>query len=148
MKTLACVVIFIAAVSCSPAYAGSDIRLASPLVFDYYTNAYCTYNPPAWTAANGFTADGNYLTGVSRGYVACGHSGRVGGLHYTYYCLLDVWDLSGNLISVTPHDYATCPPKQYDVGFTDPVNPAYRAYTVTNSYYGYIQSQYAVLVTP
>jgi hypothetical protein len=150
MKTLACVVMFVAALLRSPAYAGSEIQLPSPLVFNYYTNPYCHYNPPAWTAASGFTADGNYLNGISQGYVACGHSGRVGGLHYTYYCLLDVWDLSGNLISVTVHDSATCPSKATASSqtWTNPLNPAYQAYTVTNVYYGYIQSQYAVLDTP
>jgi hypothetical protein len=148
MKTLACVVLFVAAVLSIPAYAASEIRLASPLVFNYYINSYCFYNPPAWTAANGFSADGNYVNGISQGYVACGHSGRGSNIHYTFYCLLDVWDLSGNLISVTPQPYASCPQKQPVTVWTDPVNPAYQAYTVTNSYYGYIQSQYAVLETP
>jgi len=146
MKTPACVVIAVAAGLSSPAYAASEIRLPAPLVFNYYTNPYCTYNPPAWTAANGFSADGNYVLGISQGYVACGHSGRVGGLHYTYYCMLDAWDLTGNLISVTLQT-GTCPQK--NLGYwTNPVNPAYQAYTVTNTYYGYIQSQYAVLDTP
>lgn len=147
MKPLACGVIFVTAILSAPAYAGSEIRLPAPLVFNYYTNSYCTYNPPAWTAANGFSADGNYINGISKGYVACGHSGRGSNLHYTYYCLFDVWDLSGNLISVTPQPYASCPQKQLGT-WTNPINPAYQAYTVTNTYYGYIQSQYAVLDTP
>jgi hypothetical protein len=148
MKTLARVVITVAAVCSSPAHAGSQIRLPSPLVFNYYTNPYCTYNPAAWTAANGFSADGNYVNGVSQGYVACGHSGRLSNLHYTYYCLLDVWDLNGNLVSATPQPLATCPHKQSGTVWSNPVNPAYQAFTVTNTYYGYIQSQYAVLDTP
>lgn len=135
------------AMACATAFAG-EIKLPAPLVFDYYTNVNCHYNPPAFTAANGFTTDGNYLTGVSEGYVACGHSGRGSNIVYTRYCLIDTWDLTGNLVSVVEQPYASCPRKQYDVEFTDPVNPAYQAYTVTNSYYGYIQSQYAVLVTP
>lgn len=128
------------------AFAG-EIDLPSPKVFDYYTNPYCGYNPPAWTAANGFTADGNYITGVSSGYVACGHSGRGSNIHTTGYCLLDTWDLSGNLVSVVKGPYP-CPQKLNGETFTDPTNPAYQAYTVTNTYYGYIQSQYAVLITP
>jgi hypothetical protein len=130
------------------ALAQTSTQLPSPLVLNYYTNANCRYNPPAWTSATGFTADGNYVTGLSRGYVACGHSGRGSNLVYTYYCMTDVWDLLGNLVSVTvlPNSYWTCP--NVDSGATYTNAGGYEVYTVTNIYYGYIQSRYAVLVTP
>ena len=154
MKTLACVLIFVASILCNPAYAASEIQLPSPLVFKYAPpNPNCPNSTAeAWTSANGFTADGNYLNGISYGWIACGHSGRGSNLIYTRYCFLDVWDLNGNLVSVTVQPYTACyAPMQLQpqfVRWTNPVNPGYSAYTVTDMYYGYIQSRYAVLDTP
>jgi len=143
MKTFACVC---ALLVCGVANAQTEVNLPSPDVMQYYANRNCIGSRIAWTAANGFSADGNYVYGISEGYVACGHSGRGSNLIYTYYCMWDTWDLEGNLISVVVQPYLTCPKKQNGVYFTTP--SGYESYTVTKVYYGYIQSQYAVLVTP
>ena len=147
MKYLACVCLFLLP---WVAEAQTTIDLPSPLVLNYYTNANCHYNPVAWTSANGFTPDGNYLNGISQGHVACGHSGRGSNLIYTYYCMFDVWDLAGNLVSVTVQPYATCTaamqPQPQFITWTN--SGGYEAYTITNVYYGYLRSRYAMLVTP
>jgi len=146
MKSLACV---FALVVCGVANAG-EINLPSPILNTYYpaTTYRCLYQAPAWTSANGFSADGNYVLGVSKGYLACGHSGRGSNLVYTYYCMFDTWDLSGNLVSVTVQPVTACAPygQNYTLSWTNP--GGYEVYTVTNVYYGYIQSRYAVLLTP
>jgi hypothetical protein len=148
MKSLACVCVLFAGVALAGTIpAQRTIDLPSPDVMQYYVNANCVGPRIAWTAANGFSADGNYVLGISQGYVACGHSGRGSNLRYTYYCMLDKWDLSGNLISVVVQPpYLTCPKKLLGEYWTNA--GGYRTYTVTNVYYGYIQSQYAVLETP
>ena len=144
MKSLACVSALLIA---SVAHAQTTIDLPSPILNQYYpaTTYNCHYQASAHTESNGFSADGNYVHGISHGYLACGHSGRGANLVYTYYCMSDVWDLSGNLVSVTVLPYAGCPAAN-----SFPVTNAggYTVYTVTNVYYGYISSQYAVLVTP
>jgi hypothetical protein len=148
MKSLACVFALFA----SAAFAGTTIDLPSPIVNTYYptTTTLCTYQAKAWTSASGFSADGNYVQGISYGYLACGHSGRLPNLHYTYYCMFDMWDLSGNLASVTVQPYTTCAAAmQSQPQFVTWTNAGgYEADTITNVYYGYIQSRYAVLVTP
>lgn len=143
MKFHACVcALFI----CGVANAGTEIDLPSPDVFAYYSNPNCHYSAPAHTAANGFSADGNYVLGISHGYIACGHSGRGSNLIYTRYCMLDTWDLSGNLVSVVTQPYAGCPAENIGTTWTSP--SGYEAYTVTTYIYGYIQSRYVVLATP
>ena len=54
-------------------------------------------------------------------------------------------DLSGNLVSVKVLPYGGCP-VAHSYRLTDAAG--YTVYTVTNVEYGYISSQYAVLVTP
>jgi hypothetical protein len=145
MKSLACVcfALLIAPV----ANAQRTIDLPSPILNQHYpaTTYNCHYQARAHTESNGFSADRNYVLGISHGYLACGHSGRGADLVYTYYCMSDVWDLSGNLVSVKVLPYAGCP-VAHSYRITDAAG--YTVYTVTNVYYGYISSQYAVLVTP
>lgn len=134
---------------CAPAFA-ADVPLPSPLVCSYYTTV-CNGKPAAdgpvaWTSATGFSADGNYVNGVSSGYVSLAY-------HRTLtYCLLDVWDLAGNVVSVTPQPVVTCAEiMKLQPQFVTWTNAGgYEAYTVTKLYlwFDIISSRYAVLVTP
>ena len=55
------------------------------------------------TTATGFTADGDYFTGLTSVSTRCGGSGRGGGYHTTTYsgCGITRWDLVGRLIDIT-----------------------------------------------
>ena len=55
------------------------------------------------TTAIGFTADGDYITGLTSVSTRCGGSGRGGGYHTTTYsgCGITRWDLAGRLIDIT-----------------------------------------------
>ncbi len=147
MKKLACVCLLTIG---GVAVAGTTIDLPPPIINTYYptTTHNCNFQAKAWTSASGFSADGNYVRGTSSGYLACGHSGRDGNLVYTYYCMFDTWDLSGNLVSVTVQPRSACTSHRQDYTMTWTNAGGYEAYTVTNVYYGYISSRYAVLVTP
>lgn len=93
------------------------------------------------TVVTGFSADGNYVQGVARGYYCHGHSGRGGGCTYLYWCNQFTWDLSGTLVSTEAvGTYFNCPAyaaANYSLVFTNPINPDYTAgTTVVPGIYG------------
>ena len=104
-------------------------------------------------AVTGFTADGNYVTGHSRGYIAHGHSGKGATITYLYYCRDWTWDLSGKVVGFTDYGtnvyatYSKCPLMNAGGFFT--IAAGYEAYTADLSpsdQYGVIDSP--ILVSP
>jgi hypothetical protein len=84
----------LAALVAGPALAQTQVAVQSPTV-QQITGAPCGYSL-AYSTVTGFSADGNYVQSLTKGYVYCRGNGG-----YFYWCDQLQFDLSGNFVGFT-----------------------------------------------
>lgn len=125
----------------SVAQAGTNVPLQVPDPGTWDGNT-CTGSNVNELVVTGFSADGNYLTVHTRGWVACGHSGRGSNLKYSRWCGTMTFDLAGNLVGtsiVSNNLYATflkCPIADQSATYTNAGGYIGWTQEVVNNTYG------------
>ena len=87
------IILFLSLICAIPAMAQTNVPLQVPTV-KQITGAPCGYSL-AYGPATGFSADGNYVESLTKGYVFCK------GYGYFYWCDQLKFDLSGNFAGFT-----------------------------------------------
>ena len=157
MNTLKALTLALLLCTAAPAFADS-VPVASPTI-QQVTGATCTADELLPSVVTGFSADGNYVTSLARGYVACGHSGR--GTNYVYFrwCGTLRFALAGNFVDFTPFNPTPANPHGFQSTQCNaiPADPSatytnaggYEAYSVPGEPFPYFNNPfYPALQTP
>jgi hypothetical protein len=127
------------------AYAGTVIPLHAPVPPPYLHDT-CHFVNQNIVGVQGFSASGEYILGLAKGYTACGSVGS----KYEYWCAALKWDLEGNLVSEVPASVPYGSKCQPDTTKTFTNSGGYVAYTkiTTICTYGCVLHYQAELKVP
>jgi hypothetical protein len=125
--------VFLLSLVAATVVAQTNVPLHVPTV-QQITGAPCGYSL-AYGPATGFSADGNYVQSLTKGYVSCRG-------HYYYWCDQLQFDLSGNFVGFT-----VLGPNQWKCPAADPT----KIYTNAGAYAAYstaVQFPYSTAYMP